>query len=264
MTVPYVPSASDLSHLETYKEYLRTWKEANPGRLCKIGGKQESLKRHHNADQYNPMYFDRDNAIVFPGTFTDSRQAAWLELMLIQFSFFLGIGINNNRDSANNMACLPGEDYSDTNLGSIYLVPVHTHITTQDDFKKVHVSAYSKKKELIDGSDYEKGKHQHPELRQKQDPAQRKKQVPSQRKKVDQTGWNRSTRVQSDAELQQEVQERFARLGGKGIVSPQKAVDYCGNTTTFFSKDESKGVKGVNFSKSKRWRALPCHGHHRQ
>ena len=93
MTVPYVPSASNNTLLETWKEYILAWKEANPGRLCKIGGKQESLKRHHNADQYNPMYFDRDNAIVFPGTFTDSRQAAWLELMLIQHAFDLGIGV---------------------------------------------------------------------------------------------------------------------------------------------------------------------------
>jgi hypothetical protein len=94
MTVPYVPSASNIRLLETHKEYLRTWKEANPDRLCKIGGKQESLERHHNADQYNPMYFDRDNAIVFPGTFTESRLAAWLELMLIQFAFALDIGVN--------------------------------------------------------------------------------------------------------------------------------------------------------------------------
>jgi hypothetical protein len=158
--------------------------ELNPGRLCKIGGKQGSLKRHHDPDQYNPMYFDRDKAIVFPGTFTDSRQAAWLELMLIQFAFFLGIGVNKKaRNSPRNMATLTGEDYSATSLGSIYLVPVHTYITTQDDFFEVHVSGYNKKKELIDAGDYKKGKHQHPERRQKQDPALRKKHGPSKRKK---------------------------------------------------------------------------------
>jgi hypothetical protein len=240
----------------------------------------------------------------------------------------LDIGVNKNRDSPYNMACLPGGNYSETNLGSIYLVPVHTHITTQDDFKKLHVSAYNKKKELIDAGDYEKGKHRHPEERKKQVPAQRKKQVPAlrkeqvpaqrndqhpaqrqkhvpalrkvqgpaqrkhqhpaqrkkqvpaqrktqvptlrkvqdpaQRKKTDQTGWSRSIRGQSDAKLQQEVQERFTKLGGVGIVSPQKAVNHCGNTTTFFSKDESAGVKGVNNAKCKWWKALPCHGHHRQ
>jgi hypothetical protein len=138
---------------------------SNQGTLCKIGGKQVILTRHHDAQQYNPMYFDREKAIVFPGTFTDSRLAAWLELMLIQLAFSLGIGVNKNRDSAYNMACLPGENYSETNLGSTYLVPVRTHITTQDDFKKVHVSAHNKKKELIDAGDYQKGKHQHPELR---------------------------------------------------------------------------------------------------
>jgi hypothetical protein len=36
----------------------------------------------------------RDNAIVFPGTFTDSRQAAWFELMFIQHAFDLVIGVS--------------------------------------------------------------------------------------------------------------------------------------------------------------------------
>jgi hypothetical protein len=39
----------------------------------------------------------------------------------------------------------------------------------------VHVSSYNKKKALIDAGDYKKGKHQHPERRQKQNPAVRKK-----------------------------------------------------------------------------------------
>jgi hypothetical protein len=85
MTVPYIPSSTDLSLLETYKEYLLAWMSSNPGTLCKIGGKQVILKRHHDATQYNPLYFDTSKAIVFPGTSTDpSRLAAWLELMLIQ------------------------------------------------------------------------------------------------------------------------------------------------------------------------------------
>jgi hypothetical protein len=33
MTVPYVPSASDLSRLETYKEYILAWMRSNPGTL---------------------------------------------------------------------------------------------------------------------------------------------------------------------------------------------------------------------------------------
>jgi hypothetical protein len=93
-----------------------------------VGGKQVILTRHHDAQQYNPLHFDTEKAIVFPGTSTDSRLAAWLELMLIQLAFSLGIGVNKNRDSP-YMANLPGEDYSDTNLGSAYLViPVHTTI----------------------------------------------------------------------------------------------------------------------------------------
>jgi hypothetical protein len=84
----------------------------------------------------------------------------------------------------------------------------------------------------------------------------------AQRKKTDHTGWIKSNRVQSDAELQKEIQERFTKLGGVGIVSPQKAKDLCRNTTIFFSKDESAGVRGACHKKCKRWKALPCHGHH--
>jgi hypothetical protein len=114
MTVPYSPSSTDLSLLETYQDYLLAWMSSNPGTLCKIDGKQVILKRHHDAAQYNPLYFDTSKAIVFPGTFTDSRLAAWLELMLIQFAFTLGIGINKARSSPYNMANLPAEDYTAT------------------------------------------------------------------------------------------------------------------------------------------------------
>jgi hypothetical protein len=100
MAVPYVPSASDLSRLGTYKEYIPAWMSSNQGTLCKIGGKQVILTRHHDAQQYNPLYFDREKAIVFPGTFTDSGLAARLELMVIQLAFSLGIGVNKTRDSA--------------------------------------------------------------------------------------------------------------------------------------------------------------------
>ena len=131
MTVPYVPSASNNALLETWEEYILGWMEANPDVLCKIGGKQGGNKRQHDAAQYNPVFFDRSKAIVFAGTFTDSRLAAWLELQLIKFAYDVGIGVNKNRDSPYNMACLPGENYSDTNLGSIYLVPVHTNTTSQ-------------------------------------------------------------------------------------------------------------------------------------
>jgi hypothetical protein len=119
----FFASATDFDVLEYYANVLLSWKEQNPGGLCKIGGSQDSLPRHQDPAQYNPFYFDRDNAIVFPGTFTDSRQAAWLELKLIQIAFKLGIGVNKARDSARNMANLPGEDYSSTSLGCVYLLP---------------------------------------------------------------------------------------------------------------------------------------------
>jgi hypothetical protein len=112
------------------KNISATGRNSTQAGFSKFGGKQESLKRHHDADQYNPIYFDRDKVIVFPGTFTDSRQAAWIELMLTKFAFFLGIGVNKARNSPRNMVTLAGGDYSESNLGSIYLVPVHTHITT--------------------------------------------------------------------------------------------------------------------------------------
>ena len=157
MTVPYVPSASNNTLLEVWQGYILAWMEANPGELCKIGGKQECNNRQHDTSQYNPRFFNTSKAIVFAGTFTDSRLAAWLELQLIKFAYDLGIGVNNNRDSPYNMANLPGADYSETNLGCIYLVPVHSHITTQDDFKEVHVSSHNAKKALIDAGDYVKG-----------------------------------------------------------------------------------------------------------
>ena len=69
--------------------------------------------------KHNPLYFDTSKAIVFAGTFTESRLAAWLELKLIQFAFSLDIGVNNNRDSPYNMACLPGENYSETRLALV-------------------------------------------------------------------------------------------------------------------------------------------------
>ena len=147
--------------------------------------------------------------------------------------------------------------YSETNLGCIYLVPVHTYITTQDDFFEVHVSSHNKKKELIDAGDYEKGKHQNPHLRKPS-----KSQDISVRKKENMTGWARATSTKSDAELQKEVQDRFIKLGGVGTVSPKKAVDLCGSTTTFFNKNESAGVKSVSYKNRQRWNALPCHGHH--
>jgi hypothetical protein len=138
---------------------------------------------------------------------------------------------NSRRSSIPSIAgrgSLPPRDLYDTNLGSIYLVPVHTYITTQDDFFEVHVSSHNKKKELIDAGDYEKGKHQHPELCKKQTPATRKKQNPATRKlraAEDRSGWKQTAgKRQSDAALLQECQHRFTKLGGQGSASPIRAV----------------------------------------
>jgi hypothetical protein len=78
----------------------------NPCKLIKVGGKQQSTNRHHDATHYDRKFFDTDNAHIFSGTLIESRQAGWIELMLIQFAYSWGIGVNDNRDSPKNMAAL--------------------------------------------------------------------------------------------------------------------------------------------------------------
>jgi hypothetical protein len=89
---------------------------------------------------YDRNFFDPCSAHVFPGTPTDSSQAGWLDLKLIQLPtpWESGIGINDNRDSPSNMATLPGRPYSVTSPGCVYLVPVQASITTQARFFEVH------------------------------------------------------------------------------------------------------------------------------
>jgi hypothetical protein len=84
------------------------------------------------------------------------------------------------------------------------------------------------------------------------------------RKKQDRSVRKQNKNHLSDPEVQKQFQERFIKLGGVGIVSPKKAVDLCGDITTFLRKNESAGVKGVSSSgvKCKRWQALSCHGDH--
>jgi hypothetical protein len=128
-------------------------------------------------------------------------------------------------------------------------------------------------KKRIEGKNYVKGTHLNPELRKEQDPELRKeqdpelrkeqnpelrkKQDPQLRKNPDQSGWTKTTRVQS--ELQQECQERFTKLGGEGIVSPPKAKALCKDYTRWCRGDPKVGVRGINTAKCKRWKALPCH-----
>jgi hypothetical protein len=80
--------------------------------------KFEPASRRHA--HYDRKFFDTDNAhIFFWHPHIDSRQAGWLELMLIQFAYSIGIGVNDNRDSPNNMATLPGRSCSWASPGCV-------------------------------------------------------------------------------------------------------------------------------------------------
>jgi hypothetical protein len=66
----------------------------------KAGGKKLSSNRHHDATHYDHKYFDTGSAYIFSGNLIDSRQAGWLELMLIQYAYSpLELGVNDNRSS---------------------------------------------------------------------------------------------------------------------------------------------------------------------
>ena len=167
------------------------------------------------------------------------------------------------------MATLPGSPYSRSNPGCVYLVPVHATIATQPHYFAVHVSHHLVVKQLIAGGEHVKGTHLNPEVRKKQNTATRKKQNPATRKpnkkqvlvlrkKADRTGWNGNTRVQSDADILQDIQLRFETHGGEGFASPQKVILLCGNKTKFFIKNAKLGLKAVSMAKKKRWRDLPC------
>jgi hypothetical protein len=132
----------------------------------------------------------------------------------------------------------------------VYLVPVLPHIATQAHYFAVHVSHYLVVKQLIAGGDHVKGKHTNPELRKKQDTTLRKKAGPHL--------LGRPNRVQSDADILQDIQLRFETHGGEGFASPQKVILLCGNTTKFFIKNAKLGLKAVSMAKKKRWRDLPC------
>jgi hypothetical protein len=199
----YLPSPTDHEKLVDLKAELYDWMEANPGVLFKVGGKKKSTNRHHDATHYDHKYFDTVSAYIFSGNLIDSRQAGWLELMLIKYAYSLGLGVNDNRSSPRNMAVLPGKPYNYAEPGCLYLVPVVVAITTQPQYFAVHESYHVKKKKLIEGGCYVKGKKrpfklykkrapygvrekykkQDPSKRKKQDPSKRKKQDPSKRKK---------------------------------------------------------------------------------
>jgi hypothetical protein len=172
----FSPSSRDFAVYEKFRAKFLDWVNANPGLLVKVGGKATKSKRHQNATHYDRKYFDTDSAFVFPGTLTDSRQAAWLELKLIKYASTLGLGVNDNINSPSNMATLPGSPYSRSNPGCVYLVPVHATIKTKAHYFAVHVSHYLVVKQRITGGEHVKGTHLNPEVRKKQNTATRKKQ----------------------------------------------------------------------------------------
>jgi hypothetical protein len=154
----FLASQTDLEKLVDVKAELDDWTKANPGVLFKAGGKKKRSNRHRDATHYDRRYYDRASAYIFSGNLIDSRQAAWLELMLIKYAYSLGLGVNDNRGSARNMATLPGSPYNDAKPGCLYLVPVVATITTQPQYFAVHQSHHCRVKQLIAGGSYVKGK----------------------------------------------------------------------------------------------------------
>jgi hypothetical protein len=189
MTDYYSASSTDLMLFEKYAAELSDWMKPNPGTLFKVGGKSKGSNRHQDATHYDRKYFDTDNSYIFSGGLVDSRQAAWLELKLVQFAYSLGLGVNDNRSSPRNMATPTGSPYSWSNPGCVYLVPVHATIATQAHYFAVHVSHHLVVKQLIAGGDHVKGTHLNPGLHKpskEQNPEVRKpnkKQNPALRKK---------------------------------------------------------------------------------
>jgi hypothetical protein len=86
----------------------------------------------------------------------------------------------------------------------------------------------------------------------KQNLSVRKKQNLSVRKNADHD-WASTNRRQSDTETQKDFQQRFEKLGGVGIVSPEEATLQCGPKTKFYGKHINVGIRGVSPVKRKRW-----------
>ena len=75
-----------------------------------------------------------------------------------------------------------------------------------------------------------------------------KKQGLSVRKKHKKPGhsWTRTSRRQSDTEIQKDFQQRFEILGGAGIVSLENAIRKCGTKTNFYGKNDDVRLLGVS------------------
>lgn len=111
--------------------------------LWKIGScYQDQLDaRPRSAQQYNPKYFDRDGAVCLVYGLTDKASAAELETAAIHHTKFVRrTGVNTkSRDD------VPHAGYSPSRAGALYGVPVWPYITTQQQFKDVHVSYYKER-----------------------------------------------------------------------------------------------------------------------
>ena len=185
MTDDYLlPSPTDQKKLVDLKAVLDVWMKANPGVLFKVGGKSRSSLRRRDATHYARRYYDTASAYIFSDILIDSRQAAWLELELMKYSYSKGYGVNDNRSSPRNMAVLTGSPYNYAEPGCVYLVPVVGAISTQAQYFAVHESHHMVKKKLVEGKGYVKGTHLNPELRKKHVcPKLRKKRAPCLRGK---------------------------------------------------------------------------------
>ena len=119
---------------------LRVERLANLGLLVKIGSCLQNLLdvRPRDAAHYNPKYFYRDGAVCLAYGIIDKQLAAMLETTAIQHAKFqLRIGVNTKSHDD-----VPHDGYSPERPAALYAVPVRPHITTQQQFEKVHVSYY--------------------------------------------------------------------------------------------------------------------------
>ena len=111
-----------------------------PG-LWKIGSCFVDLlgTRPRDAAHYDDRYFDRNSAVLLAWGFDEKGQSALIETAAIRYAKFqLGNGVNTkSRDD------VPHDNLSAERPGAIYAVPVRPDVaTTQEEFKRVHVSYY--------------------------------------------------------------------------------------------------------------------------
>ena len=130
---------SDALYAPSRKQLKRRVERLAPD-LWKIGSCfQDRLDvRSRDGAHYSDNYFNRDGSVCLAYGLDDTERAAVLETTAIQHAKFkLCIGVNDkSRDD------VPHDGYPPLRPGALYAVPVLPHITTQHQFKDVHVSWY--------------------------------------------------------------------------------------------------------------------------